>query len=237
MRRLGVMANTASPTKNNIGETAVELGIAPTVRGKTKAKKMANFAADSVLLLAVGALGAALARRRDGARPAVAVAAAALPVLVAWWWNYAAPSGPGRERAGEDSTLALLWSLVGLIFVGVFCAAMFDVQEKVCERDLDSAMADAVSVFVALAPAGHAALLWLSQGPAVFVAAVVAGQAGAALGCVVRWLSLSHRLSSAGLAVCFLSACGLAVLSQHGYLCLVAWYSAATARAYEIGIR
>jgi len=34
MRGLGVMANTASPTKNNVGETAVEMGIAQTFRGR-----------------------------------------------------------------------------------------------------------------------------------------------------------------------------------------------------------
>ena len=39
------------------------------------------------------------------------------------------------------------------------------------------------------------------------------------------------------LAAGFLAACALAVRWQHGHLCLVAWYSASAARAYEVGLR
>jgi hypothetical protein len=127
--------------------------------------------------------------------------------------------------------------VVGLAFVGVFCAAMFGVRGKVCGEDLDRAMIDAVSLVLSFAPAGHAAILWLSQGPASFAAAVAAGLVGAVVGAIVRKLRLPGHLRVVGLVVSFLATCALALCIQDGYLCLVAWYSACVARAYEIGLR
>jgi len=147
-------------------------------------------ARDWALLLLTSALAAALALHSDRARPSLAASASVLPALLGAWWCH---GGGGSTGADEDRALALLWSLVGLAFVGVFCAAMLGVRDTVRERDLERAMTDTLSLFVSFAPAGHTALLWLSQGPTVCASAVVAGQAGAALGAVSRWLRLSAR--------------------------------------------
>jgi len=191
-------------------------------------------AQDFVPLLLLGALAAALALRSDRARPSTAAAAAVLPALVGAWWCH---GGRGSAGADEDRALAFVWSLVGLAFVGVFCAAMLGVRDTVRERDLERAMTDTLSLFVSFAPAGHTALLWLSQGPAACAAAVAVGQAGAALGAASRWLRLPARLQQGALVAGFLAACALAAQWQSGYLCLVAWYSASMARAYEVGLR
>jgi len=147
-------------------------------------------ARDWALLLLTSALAAALALHSDRARPSLAAAASVLPALLGAWWCH---GGGGSAGADEDRALALLWSLVGLAFVGVFCAAMFGVRDTVRERDLERAMTDTLSLFISFAPAGHTVLLWLSQGPTACASAVVAGEAGVALGAVSRWLRLSAR--------------------------------------------
>lgn len=160
----------------------------------------------------------------------IAVVCALLPAVVgAWWCRNAA--------ADEDSALALLWSTAGFGFLGVFCTAMLGVREKVCERDLERAMTDTTSLFVSCSPAAHAAVLWLSQGPAVVAPAVAAGVAGAVLGAIARWLCFPEHLRAVAVAAGFIGACSLAAVWANGFLFLVAWCSACVARAYEFGIR
>ena len=175
-----------------------------------------------------------LAGRLFLCRPYVATVSALLPAVVGAWWCRSAAAG---EAADEDRALALLWSTAGCGFLGVFCAAMLGVREKVCERDLERAMTDTTSLFVSSAPAAHAALLWLSQGPAVVAPAVAAGVAGAMLGAIARWLCFPEHLRAVAVAAGFVISVSLAALWTHGQLCLIAWCSACVARAYEFGIR
>lgn len=143
----------------------------------------------------------------------------------------------GSEAADEDRALALLWSTAGVGFLCIFCAAMIGVRDKVCERDLEHAMTDTTALFVSCAPAAHAAVLWLSQGPTVAAPAVAAGVAGAALGAIARWLLFPERLRAIAIVAGFIGACASAASWAHGHLVLVAWCSACVARAYEFGIR
>ena len=169
-------------------------------------------------------------------RPAVAAGCALLPAVVGTWWCRTMASG-GSEAADEDRALALLWSTAGVGFLCIFCAAMIGVRDKVCERDLEHAMTDTTALFVSCAPAAHAAVLWLSQGPTVAAPAVAAGVAGAALGAIARWLLFPERLRAIAIVAGFIGACASAASWAHGHLVLVAWCSACVARAYEFGIR
>lgn len=129
------------------------------IAGRPPAPPLECAARDWALLLLTSVLAAALALRSDRARPSLAAAASLLPALIGVWWC----NGGGGEGADEDRALALLWSLVGLAFVGVFCAAMLGVGDKVRESDLECAMSDTLSLLFSFAPAAHTALLWLSK--------------------------------------------------------------------------
>jgi len=191
-------------------------------------------ARDWALLLGVGAVAGALAHCSDRSRPSVAAAAAAFPLAIGLWWCSASEDRTGVD---ENSALNLLWLLVSFSFLSVFCAAMFGVRDMVRDQDLENAMTDTFALIFSLAPAGHVALLWLSRGPGSVVAGVSAGLAGSAIGATSRWLGCSERHRKTALVAGFPIACILAALLQDGRLCIVAWYSASAAQAYEFSIR
>ena len=159
-----------------------------------------------------------------------------MPAVIGAWWC-CTMAAEGSEAADEDSALALLWSTAGFAFLCIFCAAMLGVRDKVCERDLENVLTDTTALFVSCAPAAHAAVLWLSQGPTVAAPAAAAGVAGAGLGAFARWLSFPEHLRAIALAAGFIGACASTASWAHGHLVLVAWCSACVARAYEFGIR